>query len=166
MKAKQAQELLKNLRERGYVEHNNRFYTPAQAAELGLSSKPAKPRRKPGIKTGWTDDYRNIQNKAEYTDTFIQLVKVDLAIEVWPEFYFSTQRNWRIDYFIPDHKIAIEQEGGIFTGGRHTRGVGFLNDMEKYNELTALGFHLIRRAPNQLCTSETLVLIKKIIGLV
>ena len=41
-------------------------------------------------------------------------------------------------------KIAIESEGGTWIGGRHTRGVGFANDAEKYNEAAALGWIVLR----------------------
>jgi hypothetical protein len=45
--------------------------------------------------------------------------------------------------------IAIEIEGGIYTNGRHTRGKGFANDMEKYNEATAMGWHIFRVTPKE-----------------
>jgi len=40
--------------------------------------------------------------------------------------------------------IAVEIEGGVWTGGRHTRGAGFRQDMEKYNEATAMGWRVFR----------------------
>jgi hypothetical protein len=39
---------------------------------------------------------------------------------------------------------VIEIEGAVWTNGRHTRGSGFVKDMEKYNTATAMGFKLIR----------------------
>lgn len=52
--------------------------------------------------------------------------------------------------------IAIEVEGGAWKNGRHTRGEGFIADMEKYNEITIHGFKLLRFTPDQLLTKKTL----------
>lgn len=43
--------------------------------------------------------------------------------------------------------IAVEIEGGVWTGGRHTSGSGFLGDMEKYNEAAAAGWRVLRFTP-------------------
>ena len=80
-----------------------------------------------------------------------------------PEFRFDDTRRWRFDYAIPEHRIAVEVEGGIWTNGRHTRGKGYMNDMEKYNRATVLGWRLIRVAPDRLFTTYTLQLIKDIL---
>ena len=74
--------------------------------------------------------------------------------ELVAEYKFHPIRKWRFDYF---HKsgVAIELEGGIYTGGRHTRGAGFLKDMEKYNEAASRGI-LVFRVPSHKITSEWL----------
>ena len=54
-------------------------------------------------------------------DMFTAICKSDLKIEVVKEYLFHPTRKWRFDYAIPDHKIALEVEGGVWTGGRHTR---------------------------------------------
>jgi hypothetical protein len=66
------------------------------------------------------------------------------------EFRFHPVRRWRFDYAWPAHKLALEVEGGVWTGGRHTRGAGFVKDMEKYNEAAAAGWRLIRCVPDDL----------------
>jgi very-short-patch-repair endonuclease len=65
------------------------------------------------------------------------------------EHKFHQSRKWRIDYAYPEIKLAIEIEGGAFTRGRHTRPLGFLADMEKYNALTEAGWMLLRYQPNK-----------------
>ena len=72
-------------------------------------------------------------------------------------------RRWRFDYAIPEHKIAVEVEGGVWTQGRHTRPRGFLGDMEKYNTATALGWRILRVTPDTLTTGATLDLVRRTI---
>lgn len=60
------------------------------------------------------------------------------------EYKFHPERNWRADFLITGTKILIEVEGGIWSGGRHTRGKGFIADMEKYNAAATLGFKVLR----------------------
>lgn len=60
------------------------------------------------------------------------------------EHKFHPVRKWRFDFAFPDRMAAVEIEGGAWTGGRHTRGSGFIADMEKYNEAAALGWFVFR----------------------
>lgn len=90
-------------------------------------------------------------------------LKNNISLTCVPEFRFDDTRRWRFDYAIPEHRIAVEVEGGIWTNGRHTRGKGYMNDMEKYNRATVLGWRLIRVAPDRLFTTYTLQLIKDIL---
>jgi hypothetical protein len=52
--------------------------------------------------------------------------------------------------------VALEIEGGAFTHGRHTRGRGYVADMEKYNAAEQLGWQLFRVTPRQVLTGEAL----------
>ena len=60
------------------------------------------------------------------------------------EHVFHPTRKWRFDYAFVAEKLAIEIEGGIYSGGRHTRGSGFEKDCEKYNEAVLLGWKILR----------------------
>lgn len=86
---------------------------------------------------------------------------MDLVWGVWgiptpkPEYRFHPTRKWRFDYAWPfvngkEAKIALEIEGGIWSGGRHTRGRGYIDDMEKYNEAARLGWRVFRFQPKDL----------------
>jgi very-short-patch-repair endonuclease len=66
------------------------------------------------------------------------------------EYTFHEFRRWRIDYAFPDVKLAIEIEGGAFSMGRHTRPIGFIKDMEKYNALTLSKWSLLRYIPKKI----------------
>ncbi len=84
----------------------------------------------------------------EYTTFQNLLVKlcVDHKAILVRELQFCKGRQWRFDYviFTAENKIAIEIEGGVFTGGGHIRTLGFLKDIQKYNTATTLGFNLLR----------------------
>lgn len=60
------------------------------------------------------------------------------------EYRFHPKRKWRFDFADPFQKIAIELEGGVWTGGRHTRPEGFTKDCEKYNAAALLGWRVFR----------------------
>lgn len=60
------------------------------------------------------------------------------------EFKFKDDRRWRFDFAWPACRVAVEIEGGVWTEGRHTRGGGYIADMEKYNAAGALGWLVLR----------------------
>lgn len=79
------------------------------------------------------------------------------------EFRFHPTRRWRFDYAWPQHRVALEIEGGIWTGGRHTRGVGFVRDMEKYNTATVMGWKVLRCQPADIRKLPILDMVKQAI---
>jgi very-short-patch-repair endonuclease len=66
------------------------------------------------------------------------------------EYRFHPTRRWRFDAAFPEKKIGIEIDGGVFIGGRHTRGVGFRKDCEKINAAGLLGWRVFRFLPDQI----------------
>jgi very-short-patch-repair endonuclease len=76
------------------------------------------------------------------------------------EHRFTELRKWRFDFAWVEQKVALEVEGGAFSKGRHTRGSGFVKDMEKYSEAAALGWLIIRVTPQQLYDTRTFNWIK------
>lgn len=60
------------------------------------------------------------------------------------EHRFHEVRRWRFDFAWPDIKLAVEVEGGTFTNGRHSRGIGMRKDMEKYNTAQEMGWRVLR----------------------
>lgn len=82
-----------------------------------------------------------------------------------PEYRFAPPRRWRFDWSWPSSRVALEIEGGVWTRGRHTRGTGFLKDMEKYNEAGARGWIVLRCTPDGVLSSATLDYIKRALEL-
>jgi hypothetical protein len=70
-------------------------------------------------------------------------------------------RKWRFDFAFPCSLVALEVEGGVWTGGRHTRGSGFVKDIEKYNTAATLGWLVLRTTPSELGMPETIEMVKK-----
>ena len=87
-----------------------------------------------------------------------------LKIEFEQEFEFHPKRKWRADFHLVDKKILVEVEGGIWTGGRHTRGKGYLGDLEKYNAATMMGFQVIRFSTDQVKSGHAIQQIVKMVG--
>lgn len=86
---------------------------------------------------------------------FLQLLKTQRITEPIPEYRFHDVRRWRFDFAWPESRVALEVEGGVWTGGRHTRGAGFSKDMAKYNEAASMGWIIIRCTPSDLCKLDT-----------
>lgn len=95
---------------------------------------------------------------------FTRLVNSVLHAECVREYRFHQKRKWRFDYAMPAYRIALEVEGGVWTGGRHIRPKGFLGDIEKYNTATLLGWRVFRTTPDKLLTDETIQLLKTAIS--
>lgn len=66
-----------------------------------------------------------------------------------PEYRFHPTRKWRVDWW-HESGVAIEIEGSVWTKGRHTRGSGFMADMQKYNALAERGILLFRVPAHQI----------------
>ncbi len=66
------------------------------------------------------------------------------------EFKFLDDRKFRFDFAWPDELVAVEIEGGIWTGGGHTRGKGYASNCEKYNLAAVNGWSLLRYTTNDL----------------
>ena len=106
---------------------------------------------------------RQTANQKKIRDIFTVICKTDLGVECVKEYRFHTKRMWRFDYAIPQHKIALEVEGGIWTRGRHTRPQGFLGDVDKYNTATLMGWRVFRVTPDTLYSNATINMLKSAI---
>jgi hypothetical protein len=88
------------------------------------------------------------------TDLYSETFKAYGLPEPIKEYRFDKVRKWRIDYawpFAPDGRpirLGVELEGGAYSSGRHTRGAGFVADLEKYNAMIEQGWRLLRYVPN------------------
>jgi len=83
-------------------------------------------------------------DKSELEQAFLFYVNAINLSEPVREWRFHPVRRWRFDFAWPDKMVAVECEGGIWTGGRHVRGQGFEEDCRKYNAAAVLGWKVLR----------------------
>jgi hypothetical protein len=100
--------------------------------------------------------------KGSSTD-YVGFFKANGIREPVAEYRFHKTRKWRFDYAWPDFKVALEVEGGVWTGGRHTRGAGFLKDIEKYNAAGVAGWTVLRCTPDGLYTPTTVAMLREVL---
>jgi hypothetical protein len=81
------------------------------------------------------------------------------------ELRFAPPRKWAFDWAWPEANggkgVALEVEGGVWTGGRHTRGAGFLKDVEKYNRAALMGWKVLRCTPKDISTGKVFELLRE-----
>jgi very-short-patch-repair endonuclease len=59
------------------------------------------------------------------------------------QFRFHPTRRWRFDFAWPKEMVAVEVQGGTWSGGRHVRGAGFELDRHKINSASILGWMVL-----------------------
>lgn len=101
--------------------------------------------------------------RSNLEETFAFQVKAyDLVVPV-REFKFDPKRRWRADFAWPHENILVELEGGVWSGGRHTRGNGFIDDCIKYNQAAFLGYKVFRFTSEHVKSGEAIRLVAKLI---
>lgn len=86
-------------------------------------------------------------NRKDATPIMAMLLK-ERGFDYVAEHKFHPTRRWRFDFALPELMLAIEIEGGGWSGGRHTTGAGFAKDLEKYDAAMRLGWTVYRCSPD------------------
>lgn len=98
------------------------------------------------------------------------------------EYKFHPTRKWRFDFAwsgfraldgtwytdfdsMADKKVALEVDGGIWIQGGHNRGAQIKATWEKENEAQCMGWRILKCEPKDLCTMDTVNLIRRALGL-
>ena len=66
------------------------------------------------------------------------------------EHRFNPKTQHRFDFAWPNYMVAVEIEGGVWVGGRHNTGKGFISDCRKYNLAAERGWVVLRYTPEDL----------------
>ena len=98
----------------------------------------------------------NKVKKAQQVDTLHSNVLAQLVGFPDPatELLFHPKRKWRFDYAWEEQKLALEVHGGIHSGGRHTRGKGFVEDRAKMNEASLHGWTVLEVTPEHIKSGQ------------
>lgn len=101
--------------------------------------------------------------KAQHRREFHAWCRANGIPKAEPEYVFAQAthgRGWRFDWAWTDVDgpggVALEIEGGVYSNGRHVRGKGFTDDMEKYSTAATLGWRLVRITPQTLYSDSML----------
>lgn len=79
------------------------------------------------------------------------------------EYWFAWEamrRRWPFDFAWIDEKIALEVDGGLFSQGAHVRGAYILKTHDKLNAATGLGWRMLYRTPDNLCSAHTVDILR------
>lgn len=126
--------------------------------------------------------------KNKYEQMLVDQIMAAGLPEPEREIRFHETRRWRLDIGYTDQRLAVEVEGQVWgglvrchkcgvtvrkransgkwyavreAGGRHTRGQGFENDVEKYNEVLLAGWRLLRATPAMIKDGRALEWVKR-----
>jgi very-short-patch-repair endonuclease len=80
------------------------------------------------------------------------------------EYAFAPPRKWRFDLAWPDRHIAIEVDGGTWTGGRHVSGTGYERDCIKLNMAAELGWTVYRYTSGMVLSDEAIMQLERVVG--
>jgi hypothetical protein len=98
----------------------------------------------------------------------LMLLTVDMQAAGIPEpelefpFAKSQGRRWRFDYAWPKQMVALEVDGGVYAGGRHTSGTGYTNDCRKLNAAMLLGWRVYRVTPEMIREGEHMAILNAV----
>ncbi|HQR07014.1 MAG TPA: hypothetical protein PLN21_09340 [Gemmatales bacterium] len=77
-----------------------------------------------------------------------------------PEYQFCNGRKYRFDFAWPPLMLAVEVEGGTWSGGRHTRGKGYEEDCRKYNLAAIEGWKVLRFTSDMVKRGEAIKILR------
>ena len=109
------------------------------------------------------DTMRKMKRSALEDLLMAHIVTTGLPMPV-RECRFHPTRLWRFDLCWPSASLAVDVEGGIYSGGRHVRGKGFEKDAVKYNTATAMGWRVLRFTGSQIRSRAAVELIASVLA--
>jgi very-short-patch-repair endonuclease len=91
---------------------------------------------------------------------FTELKMVGIPVPV-RQFRFHSTRLWKFDFAWPERHMAVEVDGGTWTGGAHVRGKRYEGDCEKGNEAVLLGWQIMHVTTDMVRDGRAVVYIER-----
>jgi very-short-patch-repair endonuclease len=93
-----------------------------------------------------------------------------IGLDPLTEHRFHDTRRWRFDFAFLAARVLLDVDGSIFaaeneqTAGKHARGAGICNDMEKRNAAAELGWCVLSYGPPHIRSGEAAMQIQRIVA--
>lgn len=100
----------------------------------------------------------------QLAEQFVQQCRAAGLPEPVREYRPWNERRFRFDVAWPEHRVAVEIEGGRWVGGRHVRPTGFARDIVKYTAAAIAGWVVLRVLPEHIEGGEALLLVEAALG--
>ncbi len=101
--------------------------------------------------------------KATPTQLLLLHIKAEGLPQPTLEYKFHKTRKWRFDMAFMGYLVAAEIDGGVWVQGRHTRGSGYVKDLEKMNAAAELGWLVFRFTPEMVESGEAIRQLKRVL---
>lgn len=128
-----------------------------------VPSSIASPKRSKKVRSKEQRMDATVRSKLE--EMFALHLRLYLVPEPRREYRFHPTRKWAFDFAWERQKVAVEIEGGIYSGGRHTRGSGFTRDCDKYNAAQIAGWIVLRFVDEHLKDGTAIQYTREALGL-
>lgn len=96
-----------------------------------------------------------IEKSKQQARTFLVICRGAGIPEPVEQYRFAMpDRDFKFDFAWPEFRVALEVDGGLFSGGYHARPLGIGRDMNKFNEAAQRGWLLLRCLPGDKDTTR------------
>ena len=101
---------------------------------------------------------------SKFEDELAFQIKAAHLPEPKRQYKFHEDRQWKADFAWTEHqyRIILEVDGGVFSGGRHTRGAEYTKDRKRDNEATLRGWTVYRVTTGMVTDGTALQLLEEI----
>jgi hypothetical protein len=124
-------------------------------------AEAAKPPETPASRTLRLTKLR-IEREQLTLELLKQLEYANLAQFFVREYVFHPERKWRLDLYAQMMRLGVELHGGIWTQGRHVRGLGFAEDRVKINAAIEQGISVLEYTQAVISDGSALAQIERI----
>lgn len=104
-------------------------------------------------------------SESELEAKFFNLLRDHHIPNPTQQYIFHPQRQWRMDFSWPAHKLAVEIQG---FGPGHNSYNGMSNDYEKHNEAMLLGWRILYFMAHDIAPrnqAATIAIVRKALGI-